>query len=130
MPGGNEYNLHVLPFPDFLGTVCLMELTPFECTPEQKDFLEALSRQTGEPVSALIARALEGLQEDKRPGRMHGNTHGGDAKESPQKAAHKPIWEQFADACKDVPEEEVNRLPVDGAAQHDRYIYGTPKRPI
>jgi predicted DNA-binding protein len=48
----------------FLGTVCLMEPTPFELTPEQKDFLEALSRQTGKSVSTLIAEALERLQED------------------------------------------------------------------
>ena len=29
----------------------------------------------------------------------------------------------------DVPDEVLDRLPVDGAAQHDHYIYGTPKRP-
>jgi len=118
-----------LPFPDFLGIVRFMELTPFEFTPEQKDFLESLSRKTGESVSALIAKALEGLQEHEHPGRMRGNSNGGDEKESPQKESHKPIWEQFVDAFKDVPKEELNRLPVDGAAQHDHYIYGTPKRP-
>jgi hypothetical protein len=100
-----------------------------EFTPEQKDFLESLSRDTGESMSALIAKALEALQEDKHPGHMHGNSNGGDKKESPQKEAPKPIWEQFADALKDVPEEELHRLPVDGAAQHDHYIHGTPKRP-
>jgi hypothetical protein len=103
-----------------------MELTPFEFTPEQKDFLESLSRKTGESVSTLIAKALERLQEDERPNRMHGNSNGGDKKESPQTEGHKPIWEKFADAFKDVPEEELNRLPVDGAAQHDHYIYGAP----
>jgi hypothetical protein len=29
----------------------------------------------------------------------------------------------------DLSEEDVNALPVDGAAQHDHYIYGLPKRP-
>jgi predicted DNA-binding antitoxin AbrB/MazE fold protein len=28
-----------------------------------------------------------------------------------------------------LPEDVVARLPKDGAAQHDHYIYGTPKRP-
>ncbi len=129
MPGGYGHNVRALPFPDFLGIVCFMEPTPFEFTPGQKDFLESLSRKTGESVSALIAKALEGLQEDERLGRMHGNSNGGDKKESPQKEAQKPIWEQFVDAFKDVPEEELNCLPVDGAAQHDHYIYGSPKRP-
>jgi len=47
----------------------------------------------------------------------------------PSHEASKPIWEQFIEAFKDVPDEELERLPVDGAAQHDHYIYGLPKRP-
>ena len=129
MLGGNKYNLRTLPLPNCLGIVWCMEPTPFEFTPEQKDFLESLSRQTGESISALIARALQGLWEEERPGGMHGNSNGGDKKEPPQNEAHLPIWKQFADAFKNVPEEELHRLPVDGAAQHDHYIYGTPKRP-
>ncbi len=27
-----------------------------------------------------------------------------------------------------VPDEMMNRMPKDGASQHDHYIYGTPKR--
>lgn len=106
-----------------------MELTPFEFTPEQKDILESLSRKTGESVSAVIAKALERLEEDERPVRMHGNSNGGDKKESPRTEPRIPIWEQFADAFNDVREEKLHRLPVDGAAQHDYYIYSMPKRP-
>ena len=29
----------------------------------------------------------------------------------------------------DVPNDVLDRLPVDGAEQHDHYIYGLPKRP-
>lgn len=43
-------------------------------------------------------------------------------------AAHQPVWELFADAFTAVPEDELARLPVDGAAQHDHYIYGLSKR--
>lgn len=28
-----------------------------------------------------------------------------------------------------LPLETLDRLPADGASQHDHYIYGTPKRP-
>jgi putative addiction module CopG family antidote len=41
----------------------------------------------------------------------------------------KPIWEVFEEITKGIPEEEWAKLPIDGAEQHDHYIYGTPKRP-
>jgi len=47
----------------------------------------------------------------------------------PAQAAYKPIWEVADDIRKTVPAEEWAKLPVDGASQHDHYIYGTPKRP-
>ena len=40
-----------------------------------------------------------------------------------------PIWKALQEILKDVPEEAFDELPRDGAAQHDHYIYGTPKRP-
>ena len=40
----------------------------------------------------------------------------------------KPIWQVAADLLADLPPEDLARLPVDGAEQHDHYIYGTPKR--
>lgn len=42
---------------------------------------------------------------------------------------HKPIWEKILEMTADIPDEEFDKLPVDGAEQHDHYIYGTPKRP-
>ena len=42
--------------------------------------------------------------------------------------AHKPIWERFLERIAAIPDEEWDKLPVDGAEQHDHYIYGTPKR--
>ena len=43
--------------------------------------------------------------------------------------SHKPIMAVAADIRNSVPAEEWAKLPVDGAEQHDHYIYGTPKRP-
>lgn len=42
---------------------------------------------------------------------------------------HKPIWERILERTAAIPDEEWDKLPVDGAEQHDHYIYGTPKRP-
>ena len=41
----------------------------------------------------------------------------------------KPIGEIIDELMSDVPDDVLDRLPVDGAAQHDHYIYGTPRRP-
>ena len=107
-----------------------MEQTPFELTPEQKGMLATLSRETGKPIPALLAEALKVLQEHERAGHGHGTT---DHQETPtpiasSQKAPKPIWEQFAEAFNDVPEEEIARLPTDLAAQVDHYVYGLPKR--
>jgi hypothetical protein len=107
-----------------------MEPTPFELTPEQKGFLESLSRETGKPVPALIAKALDGLQEHVPPHPVNGEpTDGESASAAHPPQTRKPIWEQFAEAFQDVPDEEIERLPTDLAAQVDHYIYGLPKRP-
>jgi Arc/MetJ-type ribon-helix-helix transcriptional regulator len=47
----------------------------------------------------------------------------------PTTPGSKPIWEVFEEITSSVPEEEWAKLPIDGAEQHDHYIYGTPRRP-
>lgn len=97
-----------------------METTLFDLTPEQKRLLQSLSQETGKPVPALLAEALEALQHRLQPERAYRNGPAAD---------HKPIWESFEEASLDIPDEELDRLPTDGSYQHDHYIYGTPKRP-
>ena len=78
-----------------------METNPFDLTPEHKGLLVALARETGKPLSALIAEALEGLQEHMHPDRAHDTTHErheARAGAAPPPAARKPIWEQFIEA--------------------------------
>ena len=41
----------------------------------------------------------------------------------------KPIWERILERSAAIPDEEWDKLPVDGAEQHDHYLYGVPKRP-
>lgn len=38
----------------------------------------------------------------------------------------KPIWQVAQEIMADVPDEVLNQLPIDGAAQHDHYIHGIP----
>jgi len=108
-----------------------METTPFDLTPEQKGLLESLARETGKPIPALIAKALEDLQEHERLEHERDTSNGHETTVPAIKVQEtcKPIWEQFADAFNDVPEEELARLPTDLAAQVDHYVYGLPKRP-
>ena len=47
----------------------------------------------------------------------------------PTALPRKPIWERILERSAAIPDEEWDKLPVDGAEQHDHYIYGTPKRP-
>jgi hypothetical protein len=107
-----------------------MEQTPFELTPKQKGILATLSRETGKPIPALLDEALEVLQEHERAGHDHGtgHDHGPPPPVASPQEAPKPIWELFEEASRNIPEEELARLPTDLAAQVDHYVYGTPKR--
>jgi predicted DNA-binding antitoxin AbrB/MazE fold protein len=39
------------------------------------------------------------------------------------------LGERIAAMARELPPEVIESWPVDGASQHDHYIYGTPKRP-
>ncbi len=51
------------------------------------------------------------------------------ASEEAAAPARKPIWERILERSAAIPDEEWDKLPTDMAAQHDHYLYGTPKRP-
>ena len=40
-----------------------------------------------------------------------------------------PIWERIAARAAEIPSEELDKVPADGAAQIDHYLYGHPKQP-
>ena len=40
----------------------------------------------------------------------------------------KPISQVIAEIMADVPAAELAKLPLDGASEHDHYIYGCPRR--
>ena len=39
-----------------------------------------------------------------------------------------PLWEIAEEISSQIPIEEWEKLPPDGAEQHDHYLYGSPKR--
>ena len=105
-----------------------MEHTPFELTPEQKGMLASLSHETGKPIPLLLTEALEELQERERSGHAHGETNGHETEAPAPQEAYKPIWERIRETFGNLSEEDLDSLPVDGAAQVDHYAYGLPKR--
>lgn len=42
----------------------------------------------------------------------------------------RPIWEDILELAAQVPAEVWEQVPTDGAAQHDHYLYGAPKRDV
>ena len=48
--------------------------------------------------------------------------------EQTSEKVNQPIWKVAEFLVQDMTEEEVNQLPIDGAKQHDHYIYGTAKK--
>jgi hypothetical protein len=71
-----------------------MEKTPFELTPEQQVMLASLALETGKPIPALLAEALQKLQEQERPGQAPDDG----ARESATRPRNtrKPIWEALS----------------------------------
>jgi hypothetical protein len=41
--------------------------------------------------------------------------------------AESSIWDKFDEAIGSLPTDAIAALPVDGAAEHDLYLYGAPK---
>jgi len=45
-----------------------------------------------------------------------------------ERVAVRPLWEIAEEISAQVPIEEWEKLPADGAEQHDHYLYGSPKK--
>jgi len=85
-------------------------------------------------MTELLAKALDraqGLPEDEqdRVARLIlDEVEAFGKKNEEEQPQQTPYWEVIQDIMKDVPDEELEKLPKDGAAEIDHYIYGTPKR--
>lgn len=47
---------------------------------------------------------------------------------TPSRVAGRPVWEIAEEISSQDPLEEWEKLPDDGAEQHDHYLHGSPKR--
>jgi hypothetical protein len=83
--------------------------------PREEAKLIALAQAKGLSTDALVREALEKILADAP-----------DQLEEP-KLESRPIWEVILDNMKDVPPQEFEKLPKDGASEHDHYLYGHPK---
>jgi hypothetical protein len=72
--------------------------------------LQALPDNKQEEVLALVDEMLKETHEPSTPKNV------------------RPIWEIITELSAQVPMEEWEKLPTDGAEQHDHYLYGAPKR--
>src|SRR3989475_11870104 len=80
---------------------CLgMDMTPFDLTPAQKGLLEALARETGKAIPALLDEALQGLQDQGHLRRENGTAteHATATRAAEPHDSRPPIWEGFFEA--------------------------------
>jgi hypothetical protein len=85
----------------------------------------AFTAARADSLTSSRAPAAGGIKSDLLPqGQRDQDTHQTEA----ATAATEDVWEMAERLWSRVPDEELRKLPRDGAAQHDHYIYGTPKR--
>lgn len=41
---------------------------------------------------------------------------------------HQTLWGAVKDLVAEIPDDVLEKLPVDGAENHDHYLYGAPKK--
>ena len=83
-------------------------------TPAEEAKLLAKARDQGITPEVLVRHALEPIIDAVPENR-------------PEKP-HRHISEVIRENMRDVPPEDLAKLPKDGAAEHDHYIYGLPKK--
>jgi hypothetical protein len=90
-------------------------IVTIQLSEEQTAALQAQAAAEGVTVDTLVQRLADGYAQQRKPASM-------------KKQDDRPIWEVILDNMKDVPPSEFEKLPKDGASEHDHYLYGHPKR--
>jgi hypothetical protein len=81
---------------------------------EQLAALRAQAEEEGLSVAAWLQRLAEQYAQSRIGARPN--------------TSERPVWELVSQGMRAVPEEVFERLPQDGASEHDHYLYGSPKR--
>ena len=86
------------------------------------------------PMTALLQKAIERVRalpedhQDRVARLMLDEAEAPNEIDDHKEEERKPISEAIQEIFSDITEEEWEKLPKDGAAELDHYIYGTPKR--
>ena len=93
-----------------------------DLSPELERRVQCEAEQQGVDADTYVAKVLQEA--------LGGN---GDAATAPQQSPkhRRPISERFEEIRRQAPEgvrQALRELPPDFAAEHDHYIYGTPKK--
>ncbi len=85
-------------------------------TKKQKELIARAAARSNKTISEFVLEnAIEAAEavgsENKRAG-----------------TSFKPIYEIFDSLSETIPAEEWQKLPKDGAENHDHYLYGSPKK--
>jgi hypothetical protein len=78
-------------------------------------------------VALLAQAAAEGLSVTVWLQRL-AEQHAQGAASEPKDHPDRPVWEAITERMKKLPPEVFDRLPHDGASEHDHYLHGSPKR--
>lgn len=81
---------------------------------EQAAALQAQAAEEGLSVDVWLQRLAEQYAKSRLPAET--------------KSTGRPVWEIVSERMKDLPPDIFERLPRDGASEHDHYLYGSPKR--
>ena len=83
-----------------------------ELTPEVQAGLLAQAQESGLSLEAFAEQVLRERVQAR----------------STASPASEPFWKSFTRQVHALPDAVFDRLPEDGASEHDHYLYGAPKR--
>ena len=91
---------------------------------------EHLAHGCSRSPESVLTKALYALREQETMSSALNTKQQKTQPEVPAEESAPSVLDIFQAAREAIPEEEMQALPLDGAEQHDHYIYGTPKRPV
>ena len=105
--------------------------------PDPERSWESIVPELGGDKIGLLAVVIELSPEREAALRPQAEAHGLSvqdwllrlAEQQPdQESGAEPFWKIFTETIHTLPPEVFDDLPVDGASEHDHYLYGSPKR--
>lgn len=94
---------------------------------EQLRLLEELAAMVRHHLLAQIPQPAVSSEPEAVDLRTAGNLSKS-LREEETPVSRRTIWEKMRESADRIPAEEWEKMPTDGAFQHDHYLYGTPKR--